>query len=118
MPKSSNENLIRKWVVFWPFCATTITMWFVVVVGFSPLSPLQYCTSASIFRAMCFFYLLDRSTQEILAQHASAAAQYDSTLHKLTQINTTVNFLLDVLEKTRHVGIRGHIHFVFVISFW
>jgi len=66
---------------------------------------------------MCFFFLLDRSTQEILAQHASAAAQYNSTLHKLTQINTTVNFLLDVLEKTRHVGIGGHIHFVFVISF-
>jgi hypothetical protein len=66
---------------------------------------------------MCFFYLLDHSTQEILAQHASAAAQYDSTLHKLTQINTTVNYLLDVLEKTRHVGICGHIRFVFVISF-
>jgi len=63
------------------------------------------------------FFLLDRSTQEILAQHASAAAQYNSTLHKLTQINTTVNYLLDVLEKTRHVGICGHIHFVFVISF-
>lgn len=82
------------------------------------LPSLQHCTSANVFRTMCFFFLLDRSTQEILAQHASAAAQYNSTLHKLTQINTTVNFLLDVLEKTRHVGIGGHIHFVFVISFW
>jgi hypothetical protein len=60
----------------------------------------------------------DRGTQEILAQHASAAAQYNSTLHKLTQINITVNFLLDLLDKTRHVGICGQTHFVFVTSFW
>lgn len=90
----------------------------VICCCFFYLSPLQHCTSANVFRTMCFFFLLDRSTQEILAQHASAAAQYNSTLHKLTQINTTVNYLLDVLEKTRHVGICGHSHFVFVISFW
>ncbi|KAJ4426506.1 hypothetical protein ANN_27320, partial [Periplaneta americana] len=45
---------------------------------------------------------IDESTQQILAQHASAAAQYESTLHKLAQINTTVNFLLNLMDKTRH----------------
>ncbi|KDR18720.1 protein brambleberry-like [Zootermopsis nevadensis] len=44
---------------------------------------------------------IDHSTQEIIAQHASAAAQYNSTLHKLAQINITVNYLLNLLDKTR-----------------
>ena len=92
------------------FCATQSTLWFCCCF--------HLCTLANVFRTTCFFFLLDHSTQEILAQHASAAAQYNSTLHKLTQINTTVNFLLDVLDKTRRVGIFGQIHFVFVTSFW
>jgi hypothetical protein len=62
-----------------------------------------------------FILIPDHSTQEILAQHASAAVQYNSTLHKLAQINITVNFLLNLLDKTRqvseHVTICGQIQF-------
>jgi hypothetical protein len=50
--------------------------------------------------------------QEIFAWHESATAQYNSALYKLSQINVTVNFLLDLLEKTRHVSVCGHIQFV------
>jgi hypothetical protein len=64
---------------------------------------------------MCFiFLLLDRSTQEILAQHESATAQYNLALYKLSQINVSLDFLLDLLDKTRHVSICGHIQFVLV----
>ncbi|PNF20063.1 hypothetical protein B7P43_G05263 [Cryptotermes secundus] len=44
---------------------------------------------------------IDHSTQEILARHESARAQYNSALYKLSHINATVNFLLDLLDKTR-----------------
>ncbi|PNF16473.1 Protein brambleberry [Cryptotermes secundus] len=44
---------------------------------------------------------IDHSTQEILARHESARAQYNSALYKLSQISATVNFLLDLLDKTR-----------------
>jgi hypothetical protein len=52
--------------------------------------------------------------QEILARHESATAQYNSALYKLSQINITVNFLLDLLNKTRHVSVCVHIQFVLV----
>ncbi|PNF32494.1 hypothetical protein B7P43_G03867 [Cryptotermes secundus] len=45
---------------------------------------------------------IDHSMQEILAWHEAATAQYSSALYKLSQINVTVNFLLDLLDKTRH----------------
>jgi hypothetical protein len=62
---------------------------------------------------MCFILLpLDHSTQEILAQHASAAEQYSSALHKLSQINMTIGFMLNLLDKTRYVSVRGRIQFV------
>ncbi|XP_033609951.1 protein brambleberry isoform X2 [Cryptotermes secundus] len=49
-----------------------------------------------------FWQRIDGRTQEILAHHESATAQYDSAIYKLSQISTTVNFLLDLLDKTRH----------------
>jgi hypothetical protein len=52
--------------------------------------------------------------QEILAWHEAATAQYNSALYKLSQINITVNFLLDLLDKTRHVSVCGHIQFVLI----
>jgi hypothetical protein len=64
-----------------------------------------------------FVLLTDHSTQQILAQHESAAAQYNSTLHKLAQINVTVSFLLNLLDKTRQVSVLvaicGQIQFLF-----
>jgi hypothetical protein len=60
------------------------------------------------------FLLIDHSTQEILARHDSATVQYNSALYKLSQINVTVNFLLDLLEKTRHVSVCGHTQLVIV----
>ncbi|XP_067005674.2 protein brambleberry [Anabrus simplex] len=44
---------------------------------------------------------IERSTMAILAQHQSAAAQYEETLNKLSKINDTVTFLLQVMETTR-----------------
>lgn len=58
--------------------------------------------------------LLDHSTQKILARHASATMQYNSVLYKLSQINVTVNFLLDLVDKTRHVCVCEHFQFVLV----
>jgi hypothetical protein len=58
--------------------------------------------------------LLDHSTQEILARHESATEQYNSAVYKLSQITMTVNFFEDLVDKTRHVSVCGHIQFVVV----
>jgi hypothetical protein len=60
------------------------------------------------------FLLIDHTRQEILAQHELAMAQYNSAFNKLSQINAMVDFLLDLLDNTRHVSIFGHNHFVLV----
>jgi hypothetical protein len=60
------------------------------------------------------FLLIDHTRQEMLVQHQLAMEQYNSALYKLSEINAMVSFLLDLPEKTRHVSICGHIHFVLV----
>jgi hypothetical protein len=60
------------------------------------------------------FLLIDHNTQQILARQELATAQYNLALYKLSKINGTVNFFLDLLDKTRHVSVCGHIQFVIV----